>query len=322
MKRVLCKLKKFSRNIKLPALKDFTQNLEIPATFEILNPKFKKDLSIYEIPVERKIEISNWEKDVLQYEFQNKDILNSIFLAPTYLLLHGKELYSKQFTYLGASILRFLISSHIVQQYPSQFIGDIVIIEKLLYEEMLDEIKTRFSPEKLVLTNMTDPTIEGGHIYEALLGAIYVDSGFESLYQFLSRDLLPHLKKRVNEIDKTDYVSKLKEILEMYKTYPEYRFMNKRVPIKPNEIFVGVFINQEFFEYGNGKTFNIAKYHVSKKLVKEFESNTYRLDQLREKHKNYAYIHSLKDIFKHKKKVTQKWDYEKDRQLKKKKKKH
>lgn len=314
MRRVFCKLNKFSRNFKVGIPKEHVFNFEPD---EILTPVFKKDFSIYEFPLEKKEQISNWEKEELNFEFKNKDILYASFIAPTYLLLQGKEVPSKQFTYLGASILRFLISSSIIQQYPNQFIGDILTIENILYEEMLDEIRIRYNPEKLVLTNMTDPSIEGSYILEGILGAIYSDSGFQALYDFLSRDILPRLKKRVNEIDKTDYITKLREILAKYKTYPEYRFMNENVPIKPNEIYVGVFINQEFFEFGNGKTFNIAKYHVSKKLVQEFEGNTYRLERLQDKHKNHAYINSLREILKPTKKVTQKWDYLKDRQKKK-----
>jgi hypothetical protein len=72
--------------------------------------------------------------------------------------------------------------------------------------------------------------------------------------------------------------------------------MNENAPKKPNEICVGLYVNDKFFEYGFGRTFTIAKYQVSKKVYLEFEHNSFRMDRLVENASNQRYIHSLKSI--------------------------
>lgn len=277
--------------ISIPKTKSFQFDAE-----SILNPKIKVDRTKFPIPQEKIDQIQKWTSDTLKFTPKDTTHFENMIIAPSWLLLRGLENPTRKYTNMGAAILRFIISTHLSQIFPTRFKGDIVLFEDLLYQDMIQDIRTIYQPQALILSNMDNTSLEDGYISEALIGSIYIDSGFESLYSFMNNSLLPSLKDKINKIDVTDYMELLKVLLQTKKMTPEYKFMNENVPKRPNEICVGLYVGDDFLEFGFGRNFSTAKYQVSKKVFLEFQSNDLRLTQLVEKNSNQRYIYSLKSI--------------------------
>ena len=61
--------------------------------------------------------------------------------------------------------------------------------------------------------------------FEALLGAIFIDKGYEETYKVLNKIVFPVIKKNLDKDDK-DYKSKLQELVQSDKRTLEYRIVS------------------------------------------------------------------------------------------------
>lgn len=131
-------------------------------------------------------------------------------------------------------------------------------------------------------------------LMEALIGAIEVHYGTEYTAAFFVQKVLPLLQDRFAMIDTTDYVLLLKQLLDQHNASPEYR-VDKNVFKRRHhrDIKVSVIVNGE--ELGNafGETYSEAKYKAAKAVYTELEENPLRLEKIKHKLVNTAYISSL-----------------------------
>jgi len=79
--------------------------------------------------------------------------------------------------------------------------------------------------------------------FEALLGAIYVDKGYQETYKVLEKIVFPRIKKNLFEEDK-DYKSKLQELVQSDKRTLEYRIISETGPAHEKEFTSRVYMDE------------------------------------------------------------------------------
>ena len=70
--------------------------------------------------------------------------------------------------------------------------------------------------------------------FEALLGAIFIDKGYEETYKVLNKVVFPVIKKNLDKEDK-DYKSKLQELVQSDKRTLEYVIISETGPAHEKE---------------------------------------------------------------------------------------
>lgn len=128
----------------------------------------------------------------------------------------GKHINNERLEYLGDSILDAIISDYLFSLFPNNDEGFLSKIRsKIVKRKNLNLIAEKIGIQKLLVSN-TDNCGEIKHIYgdafEALIGAVYLDMGYEKTKSFI---LQKFIAKHVNldEIinSESDYKSRIIE---------------------------------------------------------------------------------------------------------------
>jgi ribonuclease-3 len=103
-----------------------------------------------------------------------------------------------------------------------------------------------------------------------LIGAIYLDSGFKIVENFILRFWNDEIKKTVKiEIDPK---TKLQEYsLKYFKKLPTYKVLSCRGPQHNPSYRVSVKIHDSNFFYGIGNSKKIAEHNAARKIIKDLK---------------------------------------------------
>ena len=187
---------------------------------------------------------------------ENLKLYEEAFTHTSYANEHGCTSYER-LEYLGDAILEFVMSDYLYRntEFPEGEMTKIrahYVCENALYEYSLSAKLNEY----LRLGNGEEEN--GGKfrktivadIYEAFIGALYLDQGIEVAKQFIYETAIPYVKE--NKLDfYNDYKSKLQELVQTDKRSLEYVLVNEEGPAH-NKTFE-VIVKIDDIIYGKGK---------------------------------------------------------------------
>lgn len=185
----------------------------------------------------------------------NEGIYVEAFTHTSYANEHGCNSYER-LEYLGDAILEFVMSDYLYKntEYPEGEMTKIrahYVCENALYEYSLHAKLNEY----LRLGNGEEEN--GGKyrkaivadIYEAFIGALYLDQGIETAKQFIYDTAIPYIKE--NKLDfYHDYKSKLQELVQTDKRSLEYILVKEEGPAHNKTFEIVVKIDD--IVYGSG----------------------------------------------------------------------
>lgn len=163
----------------------------------------------------------------LNYRFQNSALLRQAMTHRS----HGNE-NNERLEFLGDSILGFVVSSLLYQRYAAVSEGDLSRLRaRLVRGESLAEIARELEFGDALLLGAGEMK-SGGHrrdsiladAVEAVIGAIYLDSGFQSCEQWLIQVMQPRIEALPPVAQLKDPKTRLQEWLQARKQpVPKYQ---------------------------------------------------------------------------------------------------
>ena len=177
-----------------------------------------------------KINYSNLEKK-LKINFKNKNLLIKSLTHKSY----NKENNNEKIEFLGDRVLGLVIAKKLLDLYPNEKEG---ILDKkfasLVNRNTCLEIAKKIDLEKYILTfdqkrkkKIEDKVIADS--CEALIGAIYLDKGFNFTEKIIMKLWKTHIEKSV--ITQIDAKTKLQEYsLKKFKVLPIYKLISNTGP--------------------------------------------------------------------------------------------
>ncbi len=100
--------------------------------------------------------------------------------------------------------------------------------------------------------------------FEALLGAVFLDKGFEEVFKILNKVVFPNIKATLNE-DDNDYKSKLQEWIQSDKRSLNYVIVSESGPAHNKEFVARVYLDETIIMgEGIGKTKKEAEQNAAK----------------------------------------------------------
>jgi ribonuclease-3 len=209
-------------------------------------------------------DISKLEKS-LGYCFKNKKVLlEALTHRSFYHENHDKaEAYNERLEFLGDSVLGFVI-------VEALFSSDRLLTESvmaktksyLVKEAVLSEIAKCISLGKYLRLGKGEEVTGGrtkksllADAVEAVLGAVYVDGGYEKARELILRLFKDRIDSILSSGEFHDFKTELQEKTQMlFATIPEYRLI-KQEGEEHNKIFtIEVYIAGERFGRGSGKS--------------------------------------------------------------------
>jgi ribonuclease-3 len=107
--------------------------------------------------------------------------------------------------------------------------------------------------------------------YEAIIGALYLEKGYQPSQEFIERTLLPTLKDILNNGSWLDPKSRLQELVQSRDGFtPVYKVLSEEGPDHDKTFVVGVFVDNQQKGEGTGASKQAAQVAAATSALKEY----------------------------------------------------
>ena len=195
----------------------------------------------------------------------------------SYLQISEEKIYSNErLEFFGDSILGMVVAEYLFLEHDllegdlTKMRSSIVNKQSLAYcaERMgLDKfILLSFSAQKALQSGSNSILADS---VEAIIGAIYLDSGLDNARYFITKKFIPLLNDNEYEQEQ-NFKSKLLELIQSQgKEAPTYSVISEEGPDHMKKFEVGVYSNDELLGQGTGKNKKSAEQKAAKSALKQ-----------------------------------------------------
>lgn len=226
-----------------------------------------------------KEEIKKLEQKI-GYEFKNKGLLKQALTHSSYANEHRNNVcpHNERIEFLGDAVLELAISEYLFHNYPKEDEGKMTKIRSSLVCEFTLSQCARDLSLGTCLYLSKGEELTGGRdrnsilcdAFESVIGAIYLDSGFEQAKSFINEFLLQDVE------DKTlfyDAKTMLQELVQgnNWGTL-SYQLLEEKGPDHNKEFIVQVQVGEKVLGNGVGKTKKAAEQQAAYQAMKRLKS--------------------------------------------------
>lgn len=219
----------------------------------------------------------------LGLSFKNKDLLTQAFVHRSYLNenpdFHLSQ--NERLEFLGDAVLELAVTEHLYKQYPAENEGQLTNWRAALVNaKMLTTVAEELGFNDFLLLSRGETKELGkarqyilANTFEALIGAIYLDSGYEPCDTFIKKYVLARLPEIIESKSYKDAKSHFQEeAQDKAGITPLYKVMKEWGPDHKKKFTVAVFLDKEMVAEGEGYSKQEAEEEAAKAalLVKKW----------------------------------------------------
>jgi ribonuclease-3 len=219
----------------------------------------------------------------LKINITDKNLLKNAFIHRSYLNEHPEEKLpnNERLEFLGDSVLSFIVSEHLYNQYPLHPEGDLTNFRaSLVNAKALSVIARELNLGEYLLLSRGEEASGGrtrqyllANTFEALLGAIYLDKGIEIARKFVHNQVLPFLPNIIESKTYKDFKSLLQEMSQEKKgSTPTYKVLTEVGPDHAKTFTMGVYLGDDLLSQGSGQSKQEAEQAAAKKALESWSS--------------------------------------------------
>lgn len=196
--------------------------------------------------------------------FQNEKLLMQAFTHSSYVNEHRKRLHedNERLEFLGDAVLELTVSQYLFEQFPQMSEGELTKLRAaIVCEPSLVTFAHALSFGDLVLLGKGEELTGGrmrpsllADVFEAFIGALYLDQGMEAVVQFLEKTIFPKIREGAFS-HVMDYKSQLQEFVQRDGSgVLEYKILQEKGPAHNKEFVSRVSLNGEELGIGVGRS--------------------------------------------------------------------
>ena len=199
---------------------------------------------------------------LIGYKFTNSLLLAEALTHPSLAYETQRPHFDNQrLEFLGDAVLQLALTAHLYTLFPAQSEGDLTKMRaRLVSKDALSGFAKSINLGDHVLLGKGEETSGGrerlstlADAFEALLGAIYIDGGFDAVRNIIIRIIEPSLVNIQNDPDKKNPKGRLQEILQaIVPESPVYKVVKESGPDHNKEFEVEVSWNGKILASGSG----------------------------------------------------------------------
>lgn len=226
------------------------------------------------------------EKDLSEFEnligikFNDKSLLKQAFTHRSFLNENkgSKSSHNERLEFLGDAVLELVITRYLYDEYQTKNEGDLTSIRSALVNaQTCAEVAKKLEVNDFLLLSKGEAKDTGrarqyilANALEAIIGAIYLDQGYEIAKNFIEKYIAPLTKKIVEEELWVDAKSKFQErAQDEAGITPTYKTVKEVGPDHDKKFTVGVFLHQEKIAEGEGDSKQEAEQSAARKALKD-----------------------------------------------------
>ncbi len=209
------------------------------------------------------------------YTFKNKELLKNALTHTSY--AYEKHIASNEkLEFLGDSILEFISSKYLYNNFPKLSEGEMTKVRAtIVCEESLYKIAKRHNFSDFLFLGKSElachkearPAIMADSV-EAVIAAIYFDSGLEEAEKFIIENLKDEALLASKNVGQKDYKTVLQEKLQVHgEVHIKYEIIKEEGPDHDKKFTARVSCNGKKLATGEGKTKKSAEMEAARKAL-------------------------------------------------------
>ena len=210
------------------------------------------------------IDFSAFEKKT-QIVFKDKNLLMQAFIHRSYINENPKTnlSHNERLEFLGDAVLELVVTDYLYEKYPNYTEGELTAIRSALVNaSIISEAASETGMNDFLLLSKGEAKDNGkarlyilSNTYEAYIGAIYLDQGYEIARDFIATSLLHKTDEIVKNKLWRDAKSLVQEKAQEFSFgTPSYKVLDERGPDHDQHFTVGILFGQDLIAEGKGKS--------------------------------------------------------------------
>ncbi|OHA54399.1 MAG: ribonuclease III [Candidatus Terrybacteria bacterium RIFCSPLOWO2_02_42_20] len=218
---------------------------------------------------EEKIGVKFKDKNLLQQAFTHRSYLNE---NPSLGLEQNERL-----EFLGDAVLELAITEYLYKKYPKKTEGEMTALRAALVNSItLSETASELNIGDFMLLSKGEAKSLGkarqyilANAFEALIGAIYLNGGYEETFDFLEKNLFGKIEEVIEKKLWIDAKSLFQEkAQELESVTPSYKVLAESGPDHEKVFTMGVFLGDKLMAEGKGASKQEAEQDAARKALK------------------------------------------------------
>ncbi len=218
-------------------------------------------------------------KEKFDISFNNEALLMEAMTHSSYANEHKemKGIYNERIEFLGDAVLELTISDWLFRQFPHFQEGQLTKLRaQIVCEDSLSLVAKECSLNEYLLLGKGE-TLSGGRekpailcdVFEAFIGALYLDKGVNEVQRFLNLVVIPKIKNGRYELI-TDFKTELQEYLQQNgPVHIRYELVKEEGPSHDKIFTVQLIVDGKKYKTASGKTKKAAEQMAAKLTMEE-----------------------------------------------------
>lgn len=205
----------------------------------------------------------------LGYEFKDPTLLERAFVHRSYLNEHprlGLE-HNERLEFLGDAVLELVVTDHLYRHYPNPE-GDLTNWRSALVKtESLSTVAEKLNIDPYLKLsrgeargNERSRALISANCIEAIIGAIYLDQGYDAAAKFINQHIVSELPAILKDGSWIDPKSRFQELAQEREGHtPHYQVLEEMGPDHDKIFVVGAFLGTRLCGKGQGSSKQAAQ---------------------------------------------------------------
>ncbi len=214
-------------------------------------------------------------EEIIGINFANKDLLKQAFTHRSYLNEHkdSEIVHNERLEFLGDAVLELIVTEYLYNKYIDENEGDLTSYRAALVNaDTMSSAASKIKMNDFLLLSKGEAKDTGrarqiilANTIEALIGAIFLDQGYETAKYFISKNIFHLIDNIVAEKAWMDAKSNFQEAAQENENItPSYKTTKEEGPDHDKIFTVGVYLDKELVSTGTGKSKQEAEQEAAK----------------------------------------------------------
>jgi len=220
--------------------------------------------------LEKKLGYSFKHRELLKKALTHKSYTNELKLPPTE--------HNERIEFLGDAVLELAISHLLMHKFKDHPEGELSKLRAAIVNESeLAELARIIKLGEFLYLGKGEGQTGGrdkpsllSDVYEAILGAIYLDRGFQKAFKLVERQFAKIVDKVGAEGFAKDYKTRLQEIVQgRYRVTPRYKLIKAVGPDHSKTFEIHLYIQEELYGVGHGPSKKAAEQAAAQQALEK-----------------------------------------------------
>jgi len=184
--------------------------------------------------------------------------------------------HNERLEFLGDAVLELIVTDYLFRTYPEKPEGELTAIRAALVNTVsLSATSEKLGVNKFLLMSKGEAKDEGrarqyilANVFEAFIGAMYLDQGYDTAQAFVARQLFPKTDEIVRKRLWQDAKSRFQELAQDHASVtPTYQLLGQEGPDHDRIFTIGVYLRHELVAEGKGRSKQEAEQEAAERAI-------------------------------------------------------